>query len=698
MGDSVRILYELIRRYHLDRWPHVARILRLIEWGRCSDGMAKVGLYTIQPLIEQQERRPNLLFRPPELDELYPTGAPELVVGHLEENEDVALGLAPQGAFHSMLVGTTGAGKTVALRRLVSVIEERNQHGGQRIVVLFLDYKGTSCADFRQRFGDHWRHYDVHGALRLGLQPPIGVPAPIWINHVATCFCARAGLIAGWVTLANMLRWVVGIMNSQPSEQLLFPDFQLLLDVAHNLPKRVFAEKAQYLESLTQYLEGVTQASEDLFRTFNGLDLERDLISKGLSAVISVPNLSPPWLNQFVADLFVLQLLLGRISRQQRANAPEVLLILDDCDAIVSRDNERLFLTGMPPIVQGLRMLREFGVGIAVGVGSLRPVSEQVLNSMSYHFVFRNPHDDCANAAKRSLGLPHGSQTIIQALEPGECVVRLPGPWSNAFLGRFDDAPLQDGRQGQHDANPHVPAQRLEDIPDILEAIEKKKAEHRKTRQRQERNKHGRLRSIARDLLYQASLHPYWPAIQLYRLIEEPSSEIQKAVRKELEEGGYASFVDVRIGRRNLALIELEDAAWSLLGDPPTELRGRGALPHRCYANWLALLGERRGFTAIVEWLIPPASTHPADVAWKVGEGRWEVFEVVDTFGANLRHHLEAAFLTPGSPVTRATIVAAQKKMLAKLRKQVESYRDLDVFRERVEYLSVEQVIGELWP
>ena len=76
---------------------------------------------------------------------------------------------------------------------------------------------------------------------------------------------------------------------------------------------------------------------------------------------------------------------------------------MDDCDAIVSKDNERLFLTGMPPIVQGLRLLRKLGVGIGLGAGAMSPVSEQILNSVTYQFVFKNPHDDNASAAKRTL-------------------------------------------------------------------------------------------------------------------------------------------------------------------------------------------------------------------------------------------------------------------------------------------------------
>lgn len=440
MDADLQYLLTVIRRYRLEnRSKTVRRLLPALERGLIRNNMAKALLVQVQPMVAEMERRPNHLFRAPEGEELYPKGVPPLILGQLEEAPNVPLGLFPKGAFHCLFEGTTEAGKTVALRQLVTAIEKLNRRRAQPIVVIILDYKGRSFADFPARFGAHWHYYIVGGALRLGLQSPVGVGSTVWINHVATSLCARAGLISGWVTLANVMRWLVAAMNPKPTVNPLFPDFQLILDVLEDLPKTVFAEKEHYRDSVTQVLEGITQASGELFRTFRGLDLEEDLIGKGHSAVISVPDLSPPWLNQFVADLLVLHLLLGRIGRGHRVNDPDVILVLDDADDIVSKDNERLFATSMPPIVRGLRQFREFGVGVCLGIGALNPVSEHILNSIKHHFVFRNPHDNCVDIAKRTLGLPGGSQGIIQTLRPGECVARLSGDWPHAFLAEIDN-------------------------------------------------------------------------------------------------------------------------------------------------------------------------------------------------------------------------------------------------------------------
>lgn len=134
-------------------------------------------------------------------------------------------------------------------------MEQYNQNHDRPIVILILDRK-LDYADLPAIFGPDWMHYDAHGALRIGLQNPLGVPPDVWIGQLATIFCARAGLIASWATMVNMIRWVVAVMNPKPDDQLLFPDFQLLLDLAEYLPKTMFADKPQYTESFLQALRG----------------------------------------------------------------------------------------------------------------------------------------------------------------------------------------------------------------------------------------------------------------------------------------------------------------------------------------------------------------------------------------------------------------------------------------------------------
>ena len=67
-------------------------------------------------------------------------------------------------------------------------------------------------------------------------------------------------------------------MNPTPSEHLLWPDLNLILEVCQASPPSLWASKAEYIRSLIQPLEGAVRASGDLLRTFCGLDMERHLI------------------------------------------------------------------------------------------------------------------------------------------------------------------------------------------------------------------------------------------------------------------------------------------------------------------------------------------------------------------------------------------------------------------------------------
>ncbi|MBU0717631.1 MAG: DUF87 domain-containing protein, partial [Planctomycetes bacterium] len=236
MGPVLQYVLELIRRYHLDdRSGEVRNFLRFAERRPVSESIARAFLYRIQDLVTEQERRPNLLHRMPAFEEIYPHGPPEIVIGKCSENEDVPVGLSLAHACHLAIGGTTGFGKTVGMRRLIYAVAKYNRNHDRPIIVIILDRK-LDYADLPEIFGPGWVHYDAHGALRIGLQTPLGVPPDVWIGQLATIFCARSGLIASWATMVNMIRWAIAVMNPKPDDRLLFPDFQLLLDLAEYLP------------------------------------------------------------------------------------------------------------------------------------------------------------------------------------------------------------------------------------------------------------------------------------------------------------------------------------------------------------------------------------------------------------------------------------------------------------------------------
>ncbi len=125
MAVSVRQLLAAIRHHRLDDHHEWVRTIRLLyELGELGDDTAEMHYYCILPLIEEAERRPNRLERPPTAEEIYAERWPPIVIGSLAENSEIPIGLFPEGAFHCLFAGTTGAGKTVAMRRTVMATEE----------------------------------------------------------------------------------------------------------------------------------------------------------------------------------------------------------------------------------------------------------------------------------------------------------------------------------------------------------------------------------------------------------------------------------------------------------------------------------------------------------------------------------------------------------------------------------------------
>lgn len=688
MGPNARHLSELIRRYQLDdRSPQVAQIRRWIEWGRLPENIARSYLYAIQPLIEAQESRPNYLARAPTVEELYPDGVGDLVIGELVEAEGVPVALSLTGALNSIFAGVTGSGKTTGIRDLIVAVHEWNQrHPDRRVAIVCLDFKGGDYADLPGLLGGECVHLSIQDQTRIALNAPYGVPPRVWINECSAFVAARAGLVASSICLANMMDFLVTAMNPVPREPLIWPTFRMLLDLANRAPLTLFASKPDYEKTLIQRLEGIVRATGDLFNAFRGLDLEERIISQGKNVVIDMCGFSPAWVRGIVIDLLVSQLLVGRQFRYQRGDAIDCLFVMDEADQDVSRLAERCFPDGILPISRCMKQGRESRIGVCLGLSALGPASRMILANATHHFFFAMGDAESLNDARNTLLLQPGAEVIIPSLERGECLYRGPGPWSQATLAKLKNLPpSRVKRPNRFDAHPFVPAKRLDDMPEVLDTLARLIAEHGRTRQRQRRQEHAELRPEARALLCQASLHPYWPVARLYDEMGRPAAATQKAIRKELLDGGYANIEDVRVGSKPLALIELKDMAWQLLGKPPVPLRGRGSLAHRTFANWIAMVGERRGHDSVCEWILPETD-HAVDTAWKVSE-EWQVFEVVVTCTDNLEGHLVSVFLTPGSLVETTTIVAPQKSMLDAIRAQIAACHRLAPVHDRIMFV-----------
>jgi hypothetical protein len=689
----VNELLQTIEAYRLgDRHPEqVGKILFMHRHGMLSDTMAQGYLLQIGGWIQEQESRPNLLARAPAFEELYPHDPPDIIIGDLEEAEDVPLGLSLTGNMNCIFAGRAGSGKTTGLRSLIHAICKHNRDNPGRFVsIIVWDRKGGDYADSPQ-LGPEWMHLGLD-TLRIGLDSPEGVPPNIWVNAISTVFSARAGLITSAVCLANMMRFLLGAMNPAPSGgPLLWPSLGQLLELAKAVPLNVFAEKAAYEQSLSQMVLGATHAGGPLFETSGGLNIEREIVRLGRCAVLDVCGLGPPWVRAFASDVLNLQLLLGRQWRYERRSTINTVMVTDEADTDTDRKSEAAF-ADLSPHSYLLKQGREYGVAAALGISAVGPTGRQILTNASHYFFFSMSDAESLHEARQTLLLPPHAEGILPALEPGECLYRGPGPWPHAMLAKLHAVPSSRVcRPSRYDSHPFIPAQKLSELPPVQQALKQLLDEHDRTQLRQARRKQATLPKNARDLLDLASLCAYFPVTRLWTKIGVLSAAAQAKAKQELATRGLASFKDTRVSKRTLSLIWIEAKGWQLLGKPPLRRTGRGGIEHCHFCNWLKMWANEQGYKAHTEWPVPGTS-HPADCAYELN-GEWHAFEVVCE-SDNLIGHLEACFLQSQSVAT-VTIIAGQKGLLKDLQAQVSLEQSLQPFASRIKFDVIENFLPE---
>ncbi len=677
MGKFTEQLIRTIQTYRLaDRYPDFSQLTLMIERGLVSEGMARAFLYSLQDFVEDQKDYPNLLHRPPTEEQWYARGRPDIELGSLVEAPELRFGINLTGGQHGGFIGMTNSGKTVAARNLILKIHEWNlTHPEFFVSMIIIDPKGGDYADVKSILGECCRYFSVHDGLRVGTNGPENVPPRIWINHLSSvCFAARAGLKASSTCMANQIEFHLKALNPQLRLPLASPDYSLLLESAKSVPLTLFAAKPDYEKSYIQKLEQV--AGEECFRTFNGLNLQRDIVDKKLHAVIDTCGLGPPWVKLLLDDTLMSQLLVGRQYAFRKQQRIDTIVIRDEADAEVTAEAERAIPDGgMSPAAQTEKQLREAGLAQFLSLSAMGPVSRQVLTNMVNTFVFRVKDAHSLQEASRALLLPPGAEAILPTLENGECLLRTDNGWPHAVLGRFDDVPTSRlPRPERFDTHSYMPAKGLDDLPQVRAALDKRISEHNQAKLRQMSRKQGDRHSLSKHahaLLHAIATHLWAPAQVCWKATGQiPSFAIQKAVQKELTAKGLVLSEQSRLGSANVLMYRLTEAGWRFLNRQPPGNTGGGSIAHQSISQWITMEGNRQKQKSRCGSLVP-GTDYVADAIRQVGPELWDAYEVVVTCSSNLLDHI--TMLSQSSQVRNIIIVCCQKKIAQNLQKQLAS-------------------------
>jgi hypothetical protein len=673
-GPHLQQLWQKITTFNLDaRIPQLASIKFMIEQGLFSDDLARDYLVLIEPMIQAAQDHPNALHRPPSQEELSASGAWDIELGTLVDAPDVRFGLRyldrPRGA---LISGNSGSGKTNTFRVVINSMNELSRLDPERRVCLIVFDRKLDYVHLLEQLGNDWLHLSVHDSqTRLSLAAPVGLPANAWINLIASIFCARSGMVAAWTCFANMLRWLLAVLNPNPGPALRWPSLKLLLQVAQTAPLTLWAAKADYGKTMVGVLEAITQAM-DTFDCFGGLDIERDVVQPGKNLLLEMPNVAPSWARQFMIDLVLAKILYGRIHRHQKIDRTAVAIVMDEADQDATAEADQRFPDQMSPLAQVLRLGREYGIMPMIGLGRLTGASPYVLSEPVYHLIFNQSDAASVLAARHTLLLPQAADMMFPALTPGTCIAReAQGPWPHPMLVKVDYSPPGRGPLPQsYDTHPIIPSQDLVDLPAVQKSLQELIAAQRQARLRQTKERGDSLSAHAHRLLHTAATHPWAPAATLWKLsgaVPPPATQI--SVHRELTEVGLAGSEEIRLGRANVLLYALTEKGWEYLHREPPKHVGRGSIAHQHISHWIELCGQHAGYQAHCERIMPGTS-HPVDCAWETAGGVFDVFEVVVTSTGNVLQHLAVLGKCPA--VGTITIVGIQKRQNHELQKQLD--------------------------
>lgn len=448
MKSFLAKLANEIRRYHLhEKKPSQTKsginweqVLIAAEHGFLSEKLARNFLFLMEKDINHFNDFPDMLHGLPKAEFWYAGGRPHVRLGHAVGDTDLEVGVRFDLPLFMVCSNLTGFGKTNALRVLLKEIWRHNRkHPDKKISVIVFDRKGGDFADMPGRFG--WKHFHVYKTLRLSLENPSGMPPETWVNIISSLFCARAGLKFAWTTLASAIRMLLVLMNPQPKERLDWPTFQNVLDFLNAIPETTFSTKPEYVRSLKQALQAVCLSSSRTFSVSQGFRIE-DMIQKGESAVIHMPNMEPEFVRQLTTDIIISSTLKGRMERSEKAGYLQCLFVIEEANDDISEESEKMFSSGMSPISECFKKGRAFGLGACVSVSSLVSVSQIIKENATVHLIFRPSGSKATTESAETLMLPPYGELSFGHLGIGECLFRQIGPWPHAMKVKIDHMPF----------------------------------------------------------------------------------------------------------------------------------------------------------------------------------------------------------------------------------------------------------------
>jgi len=709
MSDELTQLCNLITRYRLD-WRHpqeLRRILKKIERNRLGPAQARRWLKRVQPWVERQIVESNYLPKAPMPEELGLDEDPvDLPIGHAVEQPSVPLGVRVRRSVpHLLIVGKSGAGKSVTFRQHFREIDEYNRRRpDSKILCIIFDVKHDICNP-EVLFGDNFIHLTVRDPdkVRWALNGPRNVPSTACAALLSTILAARLGLIVSRSCLSAVYNWVVPILNrpSPPAEVVRTPSLKLILEILTNSPGDCWGEKIDYIRTLVQQLSALLIDSNGLFDADRGFEVNEDVLAQDKHCIIDIADFGPPYLRYLIYELVMAQLTSYRVSNHLKTDRTQYCVGCEEGDFVVPPEAQKAYGDSLSPDAASARLLREYGVELVIAASSPHRIDPYLVASMDCVIAHCSVDPESIRHLQKLLMLPPGCEGLLPTLKPGQCIFRdTQSRFPYPILGQIDLLePDHAAKTRPYDSIPFTKATGLDDHPDVQQALEERIREKSKTRLR--RSHAGRRSAeLGRNegaLLALMCLYQHEPLHLLFRRMGNIPPAVQKKTISRLTKAGLIETAQIRAGKFPLRLGRPTKDGWEYGKAKPRFKPLHGDLVHTHICRWKQALDLKQGCDECHCEYPYPGDHGYCDVYTKIGTHLCFT-EVVVGCSRNILQHARDCFLSAGPGDRTLVIVTLLKSGVSKIQQDLLSDAEIAVFMNRIKFITVAEILQELYP
>jgi len=370
MGRFRSQLISIIKNYRLHfRFPRWKEDLFMAEEGLYTDDFCQMLIFEARMDAEKIEDMGNFLWRPPDEDELYAEGKPDIELGNLIEGDQQRFGIRFKDRSRNLLVlGGSGGGKSVLCRGICVKVDELNQLYPGRITLLIIIDPKPDYLDMKDKLKGKVKIFSWEESLRLGLNGPADVPPAVWIGLLTMSRTYLAVIIARLLVALNTGLSNNDLEDASVAKDLIWPPLKMVLDVARKKDiLKIFASKADYGKTLIQMLEGLIYDSGSLFNCCNGLDLNT-VIQEKCHCVFNVSN-AQPYITHLITDLLINQVMARKLYLNYKCDHTDEIFLLEESDFLI--DSDVTNFSGLSPLDKLHRLGRELGLMSIVSISGI---------------------------------------------------------------------------------------------------------------------------------------------------------------------------------------------------------------------------------------------------------------------------------------------------------------------------------------